>query len=169
MIWLLRLYPARWRDRYGEEFRAVLANQRASLGLFFDVLGGAIDAHLHPQILRSHAKQNKGDDTMTLAMFERCAAGGANLAPEDRRMASRVTIFSALAIAFLCIALTKIYREAAPVQALLYAAAPALSMVYAQTAYLWRRSWRVQALILGSGLSGMYLFMLGVCLIAKRF
>ncbi len=105
---------------------------------------------------------------MTLAMLQRCAAGGAKLSPDDRRIASRVTTFSALAIAVLCIVLTKIYREAAPVQALIYAAAPALSMVYAQTAYLRRRSWRVQAFILVGGLSGMYLFMLAVCLIVKR-
>ena len=168
MNWLLHLYPARWRERYGEEFRAVLAGQRASLGLFFDVLGGAVDAHLHPQILHSHAKQTEGDDTMTLAMLQRCAAGGAKLSSDDRRIASRVTTFSALAIAVLGIMLTKIYREAAPVQAFIYAAAPALSMVYAQTAYLRRRSWRVQAFILGVGISGVYLFMLGVCLIAKR-
>ena len=37
MIWLLRLYPAQWRERYGEEFRAVLASQRASPGLVLDV------------------------------------------------------------------------------------------------------------------------------------
>lgn len=168
MIWLLRLYPARWRERYGEEFRAVLAGQRASLGLFFDVLGGAVDAHLHPQILHSQEEQNTGDDTMTLAMLQLCAAGGTKLSPADRRIASRVTIFSALAIAVLYIVLTRIYRGAAPVQALIYAAAPALSMVYAQTAYLRRMSWRVQAFMLGGGLSGMYLFMLAVCLIAER-
>ena len=168
MNWLLHLYPARWCERYGDEFRAVLAGQRASLALFFDVLGGAVDAHLHPQILHSHANQTKGDDTMTLAMLQRCTAGGARLSPDDRRIASRVTTISALAIAVLSIVLTKIYREAAPVQALIYAAAPALSMVYAQTAYLRRRSWRVQAFLLGGGLSGMYLFMLAICLIAKR-
>jgi hypothetical protein len=39
MNWLLQLYPARWRERYGEEFGAVLATQRASVGLMFDVLG----------------------------------------------------------------------------------------------------------------------------------
>jgi len=168
MTWLLQLYPARWRERYGEEFRAVLADQRASLGLFFDVLGGAVDAHLHPQILHSRAKPFKGDDTMTHAMLQRCAAGGAKLSPDDRRIASRVTIFSALAMAVLYTVLTKIYREAPPVQALIYASAPALSIVYAQTAYLRRRSWRTQAFILGGGLSGMYLFMLAVCLLAKR-
>jgi hypothetical protein len=50
MKWLLQLYPARWRERYGEEFGAVLASQRASVGMVLDVLGGAIDAHLYPQI-----------------------------------------------------------------------------------------------------------------------
>jgi uncharacterized membrane protein YgaE (UPF0421/DUF939 family) len=105
---------------------------------------------------------------MTLAMLQRCAAGGPKLSPDDRRIASRVTIFSALAIAILCIVLTKIYRETLPVQALIYAAAPALSIVYEQTAYLRRRSWRTQAFILGGGLSGMYLFMLAACLIARR-
>ena len=105
---------------------------------------------------------------MTHAMLQRCAAGGAKLSPDDRRIASRVTIFSALAMAVLYTVLTKIYREAPPVQALIYASAPALSIVYAQTAYLRRRSWRTQAFILGGGLSGMYLFMLAVCLLAKR-
>ena len=43
---LLALYPARWRDRYGEEFRAVLESR--PLGPFdvADVLIGALDARL---------------------------------------------------------------------------------------------------------------------------
>ena len=62
---------------------------------------------------------------MTLAMLQRRAAGAAKLSPDDRRIASRVTTFSALAVAVLCIVLTRIYREAAPVQALVYAVASA--------------------------------------------
>lgn len=44
---LLRCYPARWRDRYGEEFAAILAER--PLGPFdvADVLLGALDAQLH--------------------------------------------------------------------------------------------------------------------------
>lgn len=44
---LLRLYPARWRARYGDEFVAVL--EERPLGPFdvVDVLLGALDAHLH--------------------------------------------------------------------------------------------------------------------------
>jgi hypothetical protein len=44
---LVRLYPARWRDRYGDEFEALL-NERP-IGPFdvADILLGAIDARLH--------------------------------------------------------------------------------------------------------------------------
>jgi hypothetical protein len=78
MNWLLPLYPARWRVRYGEEFGAVLASQHASVGLVLDVLAGAVDAHLYPQIQNSQSKPMKGDDTMTLEMLQRCAVGGQN-------------------------------------------------------------------------------------------
>jgi hypothetical protein len=43
---LLRLYPAEWRARYGEEFEALLEQQRVSLGTVLDVLAGALDSHL---------------------------------------------------------------------------------------------------------------------------
>jgi hypothetical protein len=43
---LLRLYPRRWRDRYGEEFAALLAESRPGPRLLADVLRGALDAHV---------------------------------------------------------------------------------------------------------------------------
>ncbi|MGA2413092.1 MAG: hypothetical protein ABSF59_01520 [Candidatus Sulfotelmatobacter sp.] len=168
MTWLLHLYPARWRQRYGEEFRAVLANQRNTPGLFFDVLAGAVDAHLHPQIQPSDSTHIQEGDTMTVAMLRRCAFGGPKLSPADRRVAWRVTIGSALVIAALEIGLAKIYRGATPVQALIYWSAPALSLIYEQTAYLRKRPARTQALILGGGLVGMYVFMLAVCAVAAK-
>ena len=169
MNWLLRLYPRRWRERYGDEFGAVLASQRASAGLVLDVLAGAVDAHLHPQIQHSHSEQiNGGEDTMTLAMLQRCAAGGPRLSTGDRRIAERFTVLSALVIALLYMVLTKIYRGAPAAQAVLYASFPALSFVYGQTAYLRKRRWLTQALVLGGGLSTLYLFMLAVCVIASK-
>lgn len=171
MNWLLRLYPARWRERYGEEFTAVLASQRASPGLVLDVLGGAVDAHLHPQIQHSDSKpieDRKGDDTMTLEMLQRCAAGGPRLSASDRRMASLFMILSALVMAVLYIGLTKIYPAAPAVQALFYASFPSLALIYGQTAYSRKRPWLTQAFVLGGGLSGMYLLMLAVCIIGSK-
>lgn len=47
---LLALYPPAWRRRYATEFAALLDEQRPSLGLVLDVVLGAIDAHLDPQL-----------------------------------------------------------------------------------------------------------------------
>jgi hypothetical protein len=57
---LLRLYPARWRTRYGDEFAALLAER--PLGPFdvADVLLGAIDAHLHLRGLGSYSEHRRG-------------------------------------------------------------------------------------------------------------
>jgi hypothetical protein len=57
---LLRLYPARWRARYGDEF-AVLLEERP-LGPFdvADVLLGALDAHLHLRGLAAASEHAKG-------------------------------------------------------------------------------------------------------------
>src|SRR3954469_3797983 len=57
---LLRLYPARWRARYGDEFAAVL--EERPLGPFdvADVLLGALDAHLHLRGLGAVSEHRKG-------------------------------------------------------------------------------------------------------------
>ncbi len=57
---LIRLYPARWRARYGDEFAAVL--EERLLGPFdvADVLLGALDAHLHLRGLGAASQHGKG-------------------------------------------------------------------------------------------------------------
>jgi hypothetical protein len=47
---LVRLYPRRWREKYGEEMEHVLADQPVTLRLIVDVLAGAVDAHINPQV-----------------------------------------------------------------------------------------------------------------------
>lgn len=43
---LARLYPQSWRDRYGDEFEAMLEEQPTTVASVADVLLGAVDAHL---------------------------------------------------------------------------------------------------------------------------
>ncbi len=50
MTRLLRLYPKRWQQRYGDEFAALVESQPRSATLVFDVLRGALDAWLRPQL-----------------------------------------------------------------------------------------------------------------------
>ena len=44
--WLIRLYPPAWRDRYGDEFEALLEECLHSPLDVLDIVLGAIDAHL---------------------------------------------------------------------------------------------------------------------------
>ncbi len=57
---LLRVYPARWRARYGDEFETLLGER--PLGPFdvADVLLGALDAHLHLRGLGAALEDRKG-------------------------------------------------------------------------------------------------------------
>jgi hypothetical protein len=57
---LLRLYPARWRARYGDEFETLLAERPLSPFDAADILLGALDAHLHLRGLGAASQHAKG-------------------------------------------------------------------------------------------------------------
>jgi hypothetical protein len=165
---LLRLYPAAWRERYGEEFAAVLENQGTSIGMVLDVLAGAVDAHIHPQVQSSQLKSHQGEDVMTLAMLKRCTLGGPKLSSQDKRAAEKSMILSSLIMASIYLVLTKIYRSALPVQAFGYAIVPCLGLIYEQTAYLRSRPRLTRAVLTIAGLIAMYAFMLAVSWLATK-
>jgi Rieske Fe-S protein len=50
---VLRAYPAAWRRRYGDELLALLAERDPGARDLLDILGGALDARLHPGLGRS--------------------------------------------------------------------------------------------------------------------
>ena len=45
---LMRLYPRRWRERYGEEFEALLESGRGDLRTWADVIWSALCEHVFP-------------------------------------------------------------------------------------------------------------------------
>jgi hypothetical protein len=49
---LLRLYPRSWRERYGEEFLGLVLERPPSFADRVDIVRGAVDARLHPQLPR---------------------------------------------------------------------------------------------------------------------
>ncbi len=57
---LIRLYPGQWRERYGDEFAAILDER--PLGPFdvADIVLGALDAHLHLRGLGAASEHGKG-------------------------------------------------------------------------------------------------------------
>jgi hypothetical protein len=50
MPFLLRLYPSRWRARYGDEFLELLEARPPSLRDRVDIVVGAVDARVNPQV-----------------------------------------------------------------------------------------------------------------------
>jgi hypothetical protein len=62
---LIRLYPRAWRDRYGDEFLALVGDGPLGLQQIIDIVSGAIDARLSSEvrataISRGHATQVEG-------------------------------------------------------------------------------------------------------------
>lgn len=45
---LTRMYPRRWRERYGEEFEDFLIEGRGDLRAYLDVIRAAVGEHIHP-------------------------------------------------------------------------------------------------------------------------
>lgn len=50
MTRLVRLYPRPWRDRYETEFVDLMSERPQSASAVLDLVRGALDAHLHPQV-----------------------------------------------------------------------------------------------------------------------
>ncbi len=47
---LIRLYPAAWRQRYGDELAELLEERPPSMGDRLDIVRGALDARMHAQV-----------------------------------------------------------------------------------------------------------------------
>ena len=81
---LVRLYPRAWRERYEAEFLELLEARPPTLGDRFDILRGALDARLHPQVRRPEAPEpvpadDPPDDTVVVRRlgYTAIAGGGA--------------------------------------------------------------------------------------------
>ena len=168
MKWLVQLYPAAWRRRYGEEFATVLQGQRLSLGLMVDVLGGAVDAWLHPQIQAVEHETARGEKTMTNEMIKRCAAGGPKLSQRDQILGGIAMAVGALILATAYVVLRKLYHARPAVEALSYMSMFGMFLLYTQMAYLRRHRVSTQVVTVGGGMALLYLIFWGACELAAR-
>ncbi len=78
--WVLRLYPSDWRARYGDEFAALLEDYPLTPFALFDILLGALDAHLTPfdhtgRILRMLHQPRRSVITVFIAYIAFVLAG----------------------------------------------------------------------------------------------
>lgn len=97
MTWLLRLYPAPWRRRYGDEVAGMIADQRFSFRLAVDLVAGAIDVWLHPSTTlaaAAAAEPHTEEKNMSsrLARFGCAGAWGPDVTRADHVKAAAVTL-----------------------------------------------------------------------------
>jgi len=62
MRFLIRLYPPAWRERYGEEYEALLADRSGGLRDGVDIARGALDAQLHVRLRARRRGYRKGNN-----------------------------------------------------------------------------------------------------------
>lgn len=102
MTWLLKLYPSGWRRRYGDEFTKLIAAQSFSLATTIDVLAGAIDAWIHPQMaaIAPRATRAEGDENMLARMMKfRCAGYGPTVTASDQWKSAIATVGGTVVLA----------------------------------------------------------------------
>lgn len=99
MTVLLRLYPRRWRRRYGPEVEQMLEGRRFSLALAIDLIAGAIDVRLHPGVtmaaVAASAPQEEKPMTSRILALD---CGGSRFSQSDQWRAAAVTILGTLVL-----------------------------------------------------------------------
>jgi hypothetical protein len=97
---LLRLYPPRWRRRYGGELTELIAARPFSIGAALDLIAGAIDAWFHLRLVVPPTTDAKGDATMIARIMElKCAGYGPDVTASDKIKSGAVNIGGTLMLA----------------------------------------------------------------------
>jgi hypothetical protein len=98
--YLVRLYPRAWRARYGEEFEALVETQPVRLGLVLDILAGAIDARLSPQLRSDREPDERGGHIMKLLTLRCSEARNLSRADQWRAALLMLTVTIGLSLAY---------------------------------------------------------------------
>jgi hypothetical protein len=156
MRFLLRLYPKAWRDVYGDEFAGILATQRLSPRLLLDIIGGAVDARLQPQVRMA------GGDTMTRNFLKRCAASGPQLTKREEFIGAAAMVGLSLVFAGLYLWASFVYRDNEMVEAFGIMAFPAAMIATMPFTYLKGQSRTARVVTVG----GLLVFLAAISYLA---
>jgi hypothetical protein len=100
---LLTLYPPRWRRRYGAEVAELIAAQPFSIRASADLIAGAIDAWINPQLAAAGAAKPegmKGEVSMIARTMQlKCAGYGPEISAIDTAKSTTVMLGGTLFLA----------------------------------------------------------------------
>jgi hypothetical protein len=162
---LIRLYPRAWRQRYGHEMRQMLAEQKPSLRTFSDLIAGAVDARINPQLKPVDTAGNaEGAKQMVKAI--RCAPAGVSIA--DQWRSATWMIGGSAVLTLFGILLKQQIGSNSLSEGLLYAAFPASLMLSSECTYFKRYSTAARTVMSVGGAIFMILVMWAAVAIAYR-
>ena len=170
MTWLLKLYPRRWRQRYGREVADLMAAQPISIATVVDVIAGAIDAWIYPQSSTvPTAADSKGERTMVLTGLKlRCAGAGSPVTPGDARKAAAVTLGGTLLLTLLWLWGQQWYPDNAYLDAMVLMAFMPPYLISLRFTSLKGRPGSVQAVFIVGQLLSVTAIMLGAAWLGTR-
>jgi hypothetical protein len=162
MIRVLHLYPRRWRERYGEEVAAMVADERPSFRLFVDLIAGAVDARLNPQLTPATTTQEGPQKVTTIQRL--CARSR-----RDDKVNGPLVIGSSLLFVAISLGLQLALDQILVGQTLLFSAFPLSLILAGENRHLERWPRPVRWIVLGATLVAMFGFFLAITLVAERF
>jgi hypothetical protein len=171
MTFLLRLYPAAWRERYEDEFVALLDERQLSPFDVFDITLGALDARLRPQSLAIDlAPRRNPPMNPRISGLAAIVGGGIALLmigigllfPDGDNGEAAVLLFTIVAIALLValIGLSAAQGRRLPVLTWAAVSLPVLGLLLSLIGMLAAASLGDRAVV--GGVNGWYLWSLGI-------
>jgi hypothetical protein len=158
---LLMLYPPRWRRRYGQELEELVAARRFSFGAAVDLIAGAIDAWLNPQLTAAAATAGTADRKGDIPMIARtCAFELHEVSAIDKAKSTTVMLGGTLFLALLYLWSVWQFGKNAYLLALSPMAYFLPMMISLRWTSLKRRSNRTQAIFIGGFCAGLTAFFL---------
>lgn len=94
---LLRLYPKAWRERYGDEFIELMGSQPVGFRQKFDIVMGAIDAHVAWSPVAKSANVSNQEDRIMVGLRTVCATKPAPMTTRDGMIAAAIYLLFTIA------------------------------------------------------------------------
>jgi hypothetical protein len=161
---LIRMYPREWRRRYGDEMRTLLEADGLSLRTVADLIGGAIDARLNPQLAAANTEESEAGGKKMMKAF--CGVP-AHTSPAEPWRAARWMIGVTLALTLASLLLQLRVGPNSFSESLWYSAFPAALMMSTPYTYSSRYSASARRIMSLSGGAFIILMMWGATAIAK--
>jgi len=164
---LIGLYPAAWRRKYGEEMARLIDDQPRTIRLAVDLIAGAIDARLYPQLSEETKIEpaSKGAKVVT-SILTACQPN--NVTDADYKRSVAVILGTTILLSGIYLLLKRSVGETAYVEAFGVTTFPVAVLVSSWGTYFKRYSVAARlAFVLGLG-SVVFMISLGAELLSRR-